>query len=455
MQTLPGNGEADSWAVLPPYDWQPLPGANAVGYVTDALTAPVTIVGPGSVDLWLESSAADTDIQVTLSEVRPDDKEFYVQSGWLRASHRAIDKKSSSKLDPRPTHLEEDAEPLPAGQFSLLRVEALPVGARLPRRLEDPAHRRGARRRPHALGVRHAGDGRPRDQRDLAQRRAAVEDRAAGRTEPGAAGGAAGVPVAARPAVPRLRGGGERRLIRPVRSGGQTPPGVLPARAGPGASRRALVGGVGEVRRGVLVRGRREVRRPARAARALQLNAHGQRERQRGQRERRASRAQLRAARAALVALQRDAAEAVLRGRRVVETLAPAVPLPARLRLLARQAAEPAGRRGRVRDERAGSVVDAEAERGRRRRVAPAARRRRSTSRRARRAPDRRRRGSRGSRRPPPRTRRPAPPGRRACRCPADPPRTAAPRAARSRGSCARPASRRRGGAARAGARRR
>ncbi len=126
MQTLPGTGENDSWAVLPPYDWQPFPAANAVGYVTDALTAPVTIVGPGSVDLWLESSAADTDIQVTLSEVRPDDKEFYVQSGWLRASHRAIDKKTSSKLDPRPTHLEEDSAPLPAGEFSLARVKLFP-----------------------------------------------------------------------------------------------------------------------------------------------------------------------------------------------------------------------------------------------------------------------------------------------------------------------------------------
>ena len=114
MQTLPGNGEADSWAVLPPYDWQPLPAANAVGYVTRRAHRARHDRRPGQRrPLAAQSSAADTDIQVTLSEVRPDDKEFYVQSGWLRASHRAIDKKNSSKLDPRPTHLEEDAEPLP------------------------------------------------------------------------------------------------------------------------------------------------------------------------------------------------------------------------------------------------------------------------------------------------------------------------------------------------------
>jgi uncharacterized protein len=127
MQTLPGNGEADSWAVLPPYDWQPLPGPNAVAYVTAPLVSDVTIAGSSSVDLWLRSSAADTDLQVTLSEVRPDDQEMYVQSGWLRATHRKVDKKTSSKVDPRPTHLEDDSEAMPAGEFTLARVKIFPV----------------------------------------------------------------------------------------------------------------------------------------------------------------------------------------------------------------------------------------------------------------------------------------------------------------------------------------
>jgi uncharacterized protein len=144
MQTLPGNGENDSWAVLPPYDWQALPAANAVAYLTDALPADVTIVGPSSVDLWLRSSAADTDLQVTLSEVRPDDQEMYVQSGWLRASHRQLDKKTSTKLDPRPTHLEDHATPMPAGEFVPIRVKLFPVahhfraGSRIRISLEAP-----------------------------------------------------------------------------------------------------------------------------------------------------------------------------------------------------------------------------------------------------------------------------------------------------------------------------
>jgi putative CocE/NonD family hydrolase len=122
LQTLPGQGESDSWAVLPPYDWQPFVDGTALAYATAPLAEDVALVGPGSVDLYLRSSAEDSDIQVTLTEIRPDGLETYVQSGWLRASHRRLDKRSSTRLDPRPTHLEADAEPLPANEFVLARV---------------------------------------------------------------------------------------------------------------------------------------------------------------------------------------------------------------------------------------------------------------------------------------------------------------------------------------------
>jgi predicted acyl esterase len=121
-QTLGGTGTDDSWAVIPAYDWRPLVDGTALAYATPPLTEDVTIVGPGSVDLWLSSSADDTDIQVTLSEIRPDGLEYYVQNGWLRASHRKLDRKTSTRLDPRPTHLEADASPLPFGKPSKVRV---------------------------------------------------------------------------------------------------------------------------------------------------------------------------------------------------------------------------------------------------------------------------------------------------------------------------------------------
>ena len=117
------------------------------------------IAGPSSLDLQLKSSAKDTDLQVTLSEVRPDGNETYVQNGWLRASHRKLDAARSTALDPVPTHLKGDAAPLPRGHVLARARPDLPGRARVPRGLAHPGDGRGGRRRPAALGLR---DGRRR-----------------------------------------------------------------------------------------------------------------------------------------------------------------------------------------------------------------------------------------------------------------------------------------------------
>jgi predicted acyl esterase len=125
QQTLPGDGQSDSWALMPPYDWRPFVDGTAVAYATEPLAEDVTIVGPGSVDLWVRSTADDTDLQVTLSEIRPDGKETYVQSGWLRASHRKLGRERSLVYDPRQSHLEHHARPLPDGKFTKVRIGLL------------------------------------------------------------------------------------------------------------------------------------------------------------------------------------------------------------------------------------------------------------------------------------------------------------------------------------------
>jgi predicted acyl esterase len=63
---------------------------------------------------------------VTISEVRPDGKETYVQSGWLRASQRALDTTTSTHLLPVQTHARADVEPLPTGDAALVRVPLYP-----------------------------------------------------------------------------------------------------------------------------------------------------------------------------------------------------------------------------------------------------------------------------------------------------------------------------------------
>jgi predicted acyl esterase len=114
------------WAQFPTYNWAPPVPGKGLSYLSPALTADTTMIGSGSVDLWLRSNAPDTDLQVTLAEVRPDGKEYLVQSGWMRATVRKLDTARSTTLQPLVTMKEADAAPLPAGQFSPVRVEIYP-----------------------------------------------------------------------------------------------------------------------------------------------------------------------------------------------------------------------------------------------------------------------------------------------------------------------------------------
>ena len=126
-QTLPGEGEEDAWKAQPPYDWAPIAAGKGLGFVSSPFTRDLVVAGPSSLDLYLKSSARDTDLQVTLSEVRPDGNETYVQNGWLRASQRKLDPSRSTVLNPYPTHLKRDAAPLPRGRYALVRVPLFPV----------------------------------------------------------------------------------------------------------------------------------------------------------------------------------------------------------------------------------------------------------------------------------------------------------------------------------------
>jgi uncharacterized protein len=117
----------NAFAAQPPYNWTTVPAANGVAFETPAFSSPTTIVGPASLDLWLRSSAPDTDLQVTVTEVRPGDtQEEYVTSGFLRASDRALSS-SSTVLDPVPTYLKSDRKNLPSGRYSLVRIPVDPI----------------------------------------------------------------------------------------------------------------------------------------------------------------------------------------------------------------------------------------------------------------------------------------------------------------------------------------
>lgn len=111
------------------YLWsvKPAPGTNAA-YTSAPLTKDTAVLGSGSLDLWLASTAVDTDLQVTISEVRPDGQEEYVQAGWLRASHRRLDPTQSTATRPYQTHLQADQEMLTPGTPTPMRIEIFPFG---------------------------------------------------------------------------------------------------------------------------------------------------------------------------------------------------------------------------------------------------------------------------------------------------------------------------------------
>jgi predicted acyl esterase len=118
-----GNtGPGGLWGATPDYHWTQNPRGTAVSYVSGPFSSNVTVVGAGALQAWIRASAPDVDLQVTVSEVRPDGIETYVQSGWLRASERKLDRAASTLLEPALSLRRADAAPLPHDRFTQVVV---------------------------------------------------------------------------------------------------------------------------------------------------------------------------------------------------------------------------------------------------------------------------------------------------------------------------------------------
>ena len=83
-------------------------------------------IGTGSLDVWVKTPAKDVDLEATISDVRPNGQEVYVQSGWLRASHRALIAGRSTATKPVHADTEASVRPMPKGKYRLLRLEIFP-----------------------------------------------------------------------------------------------------------------------------------------------------------------------------------------------------------------------------------------------------------------------------------------------------------------------------------------
>jgi predicted acyl esterase len=124
------------WQATPAYQWSQNPRGTAAAYVTAPLKSNTTVIGAGAVQLWLKSSARTVDLQVTVTEVRPDGKETFVQNGWLRANERKLDPASSTLLEPVLSLRAGDVRALPRGRYAKVIV---------PLYYEGHVYRRGSR----------------------------------------------------------------------------------------------------------------------------------------------------------------------------------------------------------------------------------------------------------------------------------------------------------------------
>jgi hypothetical protein len=129
-------GNASQWE----WKWEHNPAGTAVSYVSEPLTENMTAIGQGAVYAWVKSSTPDVDLQATVSEVRPDGNETFVQDGWLRASERTLATTSSNIFQQEPTLL----GPVPTFRAN----RAMPAGytkLAIPLYFEGHAYRAGSR----------------------------------------------------------------------------------------------------------------------------------------------------------------------------------------------------------------------------------------------------------------------------------------------------------------------
>ena len=138
------TGSGDLWTAIPSYEWAEHPEGNAASFVSAPLTDDTTVIGAGAVRAWVRSAKPNVDLQATISEVRPDGKEVFVQGGWVRANERRLDPDKSTRLEPVLSLRESDVEPMPRGRFARVTI---------PLYYEGHAYRAGSQIRVTISGV--------------------------------------------------------------------------------------------------------------------------------------------------------------------------------------------------------------------------------------------------------------------------------------------------------------
>ncbi len=111
------------------FDWTRFDAGAAAQFETAPMTEDVILAGPAEANLRIGvTGATDANLQVTLTEVRPDGVEYLLQSGWLRLGHREVNGKLDS-LEPERTYQKADYEAITSTEPVTARVSIPSVGA--------------------------------------------------------------------------------------------------------------------------------------------------------------------------------------------------------------------------------------------------------------------------------------------------------------------------------------
>ena len=115
--------------------------SEQVTFWSDPLTEAMEITGPAAAKLFVASSTKDADVFVTLRAFAPNGREVLfagavdpnapLSHGWLRASHRKLDREKT--LPYRPWHSHDDEQPLVPGEAYELDIEIWPTSIVLPK----------------------------------------------------------------------------------------------------------------------------------------------------------------------------------------------------------------------------------------------------------------------------------------------------------------------------------
>lgn len=115
--------------------------SKGMNFFTAPLEEELEITGPAAASLSISSSTRDADIFTTLRVLDPEgndvsfvavnDPHGVIATGWLRASHRKLDKGKS--LPYRPYHTHDELQPLKEGEKVQMEIEIWPTSVIIPK----------------------------------------------------------------------------------------------------------------------------------------------------------------------------------------------------------------------------------------------------------------------------------------------------------------------------------